>query len=205
MHSLAGSLDKTTKPSGTVNSETTLRIGERAMTNRSWMRRRFLAATTAALGAAGIARPAAAATVIRWATVLSTSHPFVSMMDRVAKQVKEDTDGSLEIQIFPGGQLGSSQDVIEATATGTIQMVDEGAAQFGQFVPQFPFSKRPISGAIRNMSGLRSPHRCWTRSTDSLSKSAACGCSARPITVAGTSPRDHDLQPDPKYHSSGHL
>ncbi len=29
------------------------------------------------------------------------------------------------------GQLGSSRDVIEATSSGAIQMVDEGAAQFG--------------------------------------------------------------------------
>jgi tripartite ATP-independent transporter DctP family solute receptor len=113
------------------------------MTHRSWTRRRFLAATTAALGVTGMVGPAAAATVIRWATVLSTSHPFVTMMERVARQVKEDTNGSVEIQIFPGGQLGSSRDVIEATATGAIQMVDEGAAQFGQFVPQFSILEAP--------------------------------------------------------------
>ena len=113
------------------------------MTDRSWTRRHFLAASTAALGVAGITRPAAAATVIRWATVLATSHPFVTMMERVAKQVKEDTAGSLEIQIFPGGQLGSSRDVIEATSTGAIQLVDEGAAQFGQFVPQFSILEAP--------------------------------------------------------------
>jgi TRAP-type transport system periplasmic protein len=112
------------------------------MTNRSWNRRHFLAGT-AALGIAGLARPAKAATVIRWANVLSPSHPLVTMMDRVAKQVKEDTGGSLDIQLFPGGQLGSSRDVIEATSTGAIQLVDEGAAQFGQFVPQFSILEAP--------------------------------------------------------------
>lgn len=112
------------------------------MTNRSWNRRHFLAGT-AALGLAGLARPAKAATVIRWANVLSPSHPLVTMMDRVAKQVKEETGGSLEIQNFPGGQLGSSRDVIEATSTGAIQLVDEGAAQFGQFVPQFSILEAP--------------------------------------------------------------
>jgi TRAP-type transport system periplasmic protein len=65
------------------------------------------------------------------------------MMDRVARQVKEETGGSLEIQLFPGGQLGSSRDVIEATSTGAIQLVDEGAAQFGQFVPQFSILEAP--------------------------------------------------------------
>jgi TRAP-type transport system periplasmic protein len=113
------------------------------MTNRSWTRRHFLRSSTVALGMAAIARPARAATTIRWATVLATSHPFVTMMERVAKQVKEETGGSLDIQIFPGGQLGSSRDVIEATSSGAIQLVDEGAAQFGQFVPQFSILEAP--------------------------------------------------------------
>jgi tripartite ATP-independent transporter DctP family solute receptor len=65
------------------------------------------------------------------------------MMERVSKQVKDDTGGSLDIQLFPGGQLGSSRDIIEATSTGAIQLVDEGAAQFGQFVPQFSILEAP--------------------------------------------------------------
>src|SRR3954469_8401869 len=116
--------------------------GESKMTNRSITRRHVLAGA-AALGLVGITRPARAATVIRWATVLTTTHPFVTMMERVAKQVKEQTGGSVEIQTFPSGQLGSSRDVIEATSTGAIQLVDEGAAQFGQFVPQFSILEAP--------------------------------------------------------------
>lgn len=113
------------------------------MIKQTFTRRRFLGTSVVALGAASIGRPARAATVIRWATVLATSHPSVMMMERVSRQVKEDTGGSLDIQIFPGGQLGSSRDVIEATSTGAIQLVDEGAAQFGQFVPQFSILEAP--------------------------------------------------------------
>ena len=113
------------------------------MIKQSFTRRRFLSTSVVALGAVGIGRPARAATIIRWATVMATSHPFVVMMERVSKQVKDETGGSLDIQIFPGGQLGSSRDVIEATSTGAIQLVDEGAAQFGQFVPQFSILEAP--------------------------------------------------------------
>jgi tripartite ATP-independent transporter DctP family solute receptor len=113
------------------------------MTDRSWTRRHLLRLSAAALAMTGLIRPARAATTIRWATVLATSHPFVTMMERVAKQVKEETGGSLDIQIFPGGQLGSSRDLIEATSSGAIQLVDEGAAQFGQFVPQFSILEAP--------------------------------------------------------------
>jgi tripartite ATP-independent transporter DctP family solute receptor len=86
---------------------------------------------------------ARAATTLRWATVLATNHPGVAMMERVAKEVREQTGGSVDIQTFPAGQLGSSRDLIEAASSGAVQIVDEGAAQFGQFVPQFSILEAP--------------------------------------------------------------
>jgi len=105
-------------------------------------RRRVLAGSAALTFAAGL-RPSRAATVLRWATVLAPNHPSAVMMERVAKEVREKTGGSLDIQTFPGGQLGSSRDVIESTSSGAIQMVDEGAAQFGQFVPAMSILEAP--------------------------------------------------------------
>ena len=113
------------------------------MRDQIWTRRRVVATGAAMLAVTGMPRSAGAANIIRWASVLATTHPFVVMMERVAKQVKDETGGSLEIQVFPGGQLGSSRDVIEATSTGAIQLVDEGAAQFGQFVSQFGILEAP--------------------------------------------------------------
>ncbi|HVN34726.1 MAG TPA: sialic acid TRAP transporter substrate-binding protein SiaP, partial [Casimicrobiaceae bacterium] len=86
---------------------------------------------------------AKAATTLRWASVLPANHPAVVMMERVAKQVREQTGGAVDIQTFPAGQLGSSRDLIEATSSGAVQIVDEGAAQFGQFVPQFSILEAP--------------------------------------------------------------
>ncbi|MEP6943089.1 MAG: TRAP transporter substrate-binding protein DctP, partial [Betaproteobacteria bacterium] len=106
-------------------------------------RRTLLGAAIGGVFAAALPRVASAATTLRWATVLPTTHPAVVMMDRVAKQVREDTGGGVEIQTFPAGQLGSSRDLIEATSSGAIQIVDEGAAQFGQFVPQFSILEAP--------------------------------------------------------------
>ena len=114
------------------------------MSNSSqWTRRGVLGAGAATLATAVLPRSARAATTLRWATVLPTNHPGVAMMERVAKQVREQTGGSVEIQTFPAGQLGSSRDLIEAASGGAIQIVDEGAAQFGQFVPQFSILEAP--------------------------------------------------------------
>ena len=108
-----------------------------------WNRRRFVSAGIAAAAALALPRTASAATTLRWATVLPTNHPMVAMMERVAKEVREKTGGAVEIQTFPAGQLGSSRDLIEAASGGAIQIVDEGAAQFGQFVPQFSILEAP--------------------------------------------------------------
>jgi len=107
------------------------------------MRRKALSATLAGALAASLPRQAMAATTLRWASVLPANHPQVAMMERVAKQVREETGGAVDIQTFAAGQLGSSRDLIEATSSGAIQIVDEGAAQFGQFVPQFSILEAP--------------------------------------------------------------
>ncbi len=86
---------------------------------------------------------AAATTTLRWGTVLPVSHPSVAMMNKVAQDVHDATAGAVTIETYPSGQLGSSRDVIEAVSSGAIQMVDEGAAQFGQFVPAFSILEAP--------------------------------------------------------------
>jgi tripartite ATP-independent transporter DctP family solute receptor len=84
-----------------------------------------------------------AGTVIRWGDVLAADHPSVMMITRIAKQVGEKTQGRLEIQAYPASQLGSSKDQIEAVALGTQQMVTEGAANFGQWVPSISIIEAP--------------------------------------------------------------
>jgi tripartite ATP-independent transporter DctP family solute receptor len=108
-----------------------------------WTRRSFVGAGIAGVAAGVLPRTVRAATTLRWATVLPTSHPMVAMMERVSKEVRDKTGGAVEIQTFPAGQLGSSRDLIEAASGGAIQIVDEGAAQFGQFVPQFSILEAP--------------------------------------------------------------
>ena len=81
--------------------------------------------------------------VLRWATVLAPNHPQAIMMGRIARQVKQETAGAVEMHLLPGGQLGSSRDTVQSASSGAIQMVDEGAAIFGQFVPQISIIEAP--------------------------------------------------------------
>jgi tripartite ATP-independent transporter DctP family solute receptor len=111
---------------------------------------------TLLLAAAG---PAAAQTkVLRWGDVVGGNHPSVLMIERVGKAVKEKSQGRLEVQGFPGGQLGSSRDMIEAVANNIQQMVTEGAANFGQWVPSIsvveaPYIWRDADHLVKAMNG----------------------------------------------------
>jgi len=99
----------------------------------------------ALIGAGAVLAPriGRAAQVLRWSTVLPASHPETAMMQAVAADMKAKTNGAVEIQVFPGGQLGSSRDTLESESSGAIQMVSEGAAQFGQFLPPFSILEAP--------------------------------------------------------------
>jgi tripartite ATP-independent transporter DctP family solute receptor len=95
---------------------------------------------------------------LKWGDVLSSTHPSVQMIDRVAADAAARTQGRIEIKSFPGGQLGGSRDMIEAVATGTQEIVTEGTANFGQWVPSIsiteaPYIWRGMDHLIKAMNG----------------------------------------------------
>jgi tripartite ATP-independent transporter DctP family solute receptor len=95
---------------------------------------------------------------LKWGDVLAGSHPSVQMIDRIAADVLAKTDGRIEIKSFSGGQLGTSRDMIEAVATGTQEIVTEGSANFGQWVPSIsiteaPYIWRDMDHLVKAMNG----------------------------------------------------
>ena len=118
------------------------------------MKRTLLAFTLAAL-----AVPAQAQTVtIRWGDVVPATHPSVQMIERIAADVKAKSNGRIAIQAFPAGQLGGSRDMIDAVANGAQQIVTEGAANFGAWVPSIsvveaPYVWRDAAHLQKAMSG----------------------------------------------------
>ncbi len=93
-------------------------------------RRLFLAGT--ALTGATLAMPAvlrAQATTIRWGELLAATHPQVQMVQRIAAEVKEKSSGRIDIQVFPGGQLGSGKDMMESVSAGALQFTTMARAR----------------------------------------------------------------------------
>jgi tripartite ATP-independent transporter DctP family solute receptor len=107
-------------------------------------RRAFLATSTLAAGA--VAAPTvlrAQPVVIRWGETIPASHPQVQMAERIAKDVKEKSSGRIDIQVFPNGQLGTNQQVIESLAAGAVQLTTDGAGQLAAFLPQISIIEAP--------------------------------------------------------------
>ncbi|MFN6999124.1 MAG: sialic acid TRAP transporter substrate-binding protein SiaP [Elioraea tepidiphila] len=80
---------------------------------------------------------------IRWGELLPANHPQVQMVERIAREVREKTAGRLEIQSFPGGQLGSGRDMMEAVSTGALQFTTDGAGALAAFLPPLSVIEAP--------------------------------------------------------------
>ena len=130
-----------------------------AMTQPEPGRKRFCRRLLAIAALSGFATTVAAQEItLRWADVVPASHPSAQMIERIAADVKAKSGGRIAVQGFPGGQLGSSRDTIEAVANGTQQLVTEGAANFGAWVPSIgviesPYVWRDADHLVKAMSG----------------------------------------------------
>lgn len=54
-----------------------------------------------------------------------------------ADQVREKTGGEMDIQVFPGGQLGSGEKAIQQMRAGVLDLVVESLSNYGNFVDDF--------------------------------------------------------------------
>ena len=104
---------------------------------------RAIAILLGAVLAAGFSASSMAQTTVRWGESLAANHPQVIMAERVAKEVKEKTNGRIDIQVFPNSQLGSGKEMVEMVSSGALQMVTEGAGAVGAFLPALSVIEAP--------------------------------------------------------------
>lgn len=87
---------------------------------------------------------AEAKTVIKCGTSTQPSHIYNVGMEYFAKIVKEKTKGELEVQIFPGAQLGSERDLVEGLQLGSVEMTLTSTGPVGAFVPEVRLFNLPF-------------------------------------------------------------
>lgn len=74
--------------------------------------------------------------VLKLAHGLDQSHPVHLGMVRMAERLADLSGGTVELQIFPNGQLGSEAETIEQLQRGAIAMVKTSTASMEGFVPE---------------------------------------------------------------------
>jgi len=67
---------------------------------------------------------------------LDTEHPVHKAMTLMAKKVREKSGGRMQVQVFPGEQLGNEKECIEALQLGYLAMTKTSSAPMEGFVPR---------------------------------------------------------------------
>lgn len=63
------------------------------------------------------------------------THPIAPTMDFLAKRAKEISNGALQIEVYPGQQLGTERQCLELLQIGSLAMTKVSAAVFENFAP----------------------------------------------------------------------
>jgi C4-dicarboxylate-binding protein DctP len=94
-------------------------------------------AAAAIATATALAPLSAAAAEVTWKFAHENQEtvPAAQAAHRLADEVKRKTGGRFEIQVFPAGQLGKEQQLVEQTQLGTVQMAFTPTAPLTNFVP----------------------------------------------------------------------
>lgn len=81
--------------------------------------------------------------VLKFNHVLAESEPFHQGFLNWAKRVNERTNGGLQIQVFPSGQLGVEEDIIEQLKQGANVGQNTDSARLGMYVPDIAVMNAP--------------------------------------------------------------
>ena len=88
--------------------------------------------------------PAHAKIVLKCGTSTQPSHIYNQAVEYFAKLVSERSNGEIEIQLFPAGQLGSERDMVEGLQIGSLEMTLTSTGPLGNFVPQVKLFNLPF-------------------------------------------------------------
>lgn len=106
--------------------------------NPSFNRRSLLViGGTGALGLAGLIRPAVAASEFqfKFASNLPPTHPLNVRMTEAADKISKESGGRIDLQIFPGNQLGSDADLLSQLRAGGIDFLTISGLVASTMVP----------------------------------------------------------------------
>jgi tripartite ATP-independent transporter DctP family solute receptor len=103
------------------------------MTNLT--RRSLVAAGAATVAMPWIARGAAPVYRLKIGDIVSGDHPLNTVLAKAREKILKDTDGKVQIDIFPKNQLGSDADMLSQLRSGALEMFAQTGVLMGTLVP----------------------------------------------------------------------
>ena len=99
------------------------------------IRRSLVVAGTATLAMPWIARAAAPEYRLKFGNIVSGDHPLNTVMSKAREKILKDTDGKVQIDIFPKNQLGSDADMLSQLRSGALELFGQTGVLMGTLVP----------------------------------------------------------------------
>ncbi len=99
--------------------------------------------------------------ILRYAETNGAKDERALATEHFAELVKEKTNGRIEIQVFAGGQLGKTKEVVQALQLGSIDMCNEPSSNLKSLgcnvgyldITSLPFLFRDVDHAVAVMDG----------------------------------------------------
>lgn len=82
-------------------------------------------------------------TKLKLAHALTETHPVHLAMVEFANEVKEKTNGKIEVLIFPNGQLGGEREITELMQAGAIDIIKTNAGPMESFAQEYSVLSLP--------------------------------------------------------------
>ncbi len=73
---------------------------------------------------------------LRVTNTLPMEHPMNQGLQKFAEGVKSRTNGNVTVELFPNSQLGGNTEMVEGVQLGTIDMCNQFAGAFANYVPE---------------------------------------------------------------------
>lgn len=80
---------------------------------------------------------------IQLAGSVSEDHPITQGLFKFEELLEKYSDGKIEVDVYPNGQLGSNREYYEQCQQGNIQMAEGGAVVLANFTDKFKFMQLP--------------------------------------------------------------
>lgn len=107
---------------------------------------------TLGLLAATLSISLAEARTLKVGHVLAADHPVQKALEHFAEIVDKDTKGALKIRIYPNGQLGSQQELIERMQSGLADLAMANVSTMQTFSPLYGVSTQPYLFSSREQA-----------------------------------------------------